>query len=72
MSRREGKGKASDTESGGYCDSKSRVEPEGVVRFILKEFPGVAADLEQVLTDSLLHIIERAYLHMFVLLFMLG
>ncbi|KAI8531192.1 hypothetical protein RHMOL_Rhmol11G0118100 [Rhododendron molle] len=49
VSRREGKGKASDTESGGYCDSKSRVEPEGVVRFILKEFPGVAADLEQLL-----------------------
>ncbi|XP_058189917.1 uncharacterized protein LOC131307439 [Rhododendron vialii] len=49
VSRRDGKGKASDSESDGGCYSKSRVEPEGVVRFILKEFPGVAADLEQLL-----------------------
>jgi curved DNA-binding protein CbpA len=36
-------------ETDGDSDSKSRVEPEGIVRFILKEFPGVAADLEQLL-----------------------
>ncbi|GMP79162.1 hypothetical protein CsSME_00034818 [Camellia sinensis var. sinensis] len=51
-SRREGKRKVSDGESERereFTDSKSRIEPEGVVRYILKEFPGVASDLVQLL-----------------------
>ncbi|PSS19409.1 uncharacterized protein CEY00_Acc11459 [Actinidia chinensis var. chinensis] len=58
-SRREGKRKGSDSDFDGEsekarersrdCDSKSRIEPENLVRYILKEFPGVAADLEQLL-----------------------
>ncbi|CAL5348274.1 unnamed protein product [Camellia sinensis] len=51
-SRREGKRKVSDGESEmerEFTDSKSRIEPEGVVRYILKEFPGVASDLVQLL-----------------------
>ena len=62
-SRREGKRKGSDSDFDGEserarersrdCDSKSRIEPENLVRYILKEFPGVAADLEQVPLFSL-------------------
>ncbi|XP_057503123.1 uncharacterized protein LOC130786774 [Actinidia eriantha] len=58
-SRREGKRKGPDSDFDGEsekarehsrdCDSKSRIEPENLVRYILKEFPGVAADLEQLL-----------------------
>ncbi|KAI8002886.1 hypothetical protein LOK49_LG08G00857, partial [Camellia lanceoleosa] len=51
-SRREGKGKVSNGESERereFADSKSRIEPKGVVRYILKEFPGVASDLVQLL-----------------------
>ncbi|XP_059630891.1 uncharacterized protein LOC132273828 [Cornus florida] len=58
-SRREGKRKYSDTESDGESESDAsgdklepvspRNEPEGVVRYILKKFPGVEGDLEQLL-----------------------
>ncbi|XAR55632.1 hypothetical protein NMG60_11035763 [Bertholletia excelsa] len=58
-SRREGKRKGSSSESDGGSESASDDDasspfgPEDVVREILKEFPGVAGDLEQ-----LLHMID--------------
>ncbi|KAA8538624.1 hypothetical protein F0562_028182 [Nyssa sinensis] len=58
-SRREGKKNVSDSESDGESGSssdddnsetaRSRVEPKDVLRDILKQFPGVASDLEQLL-----------------------